>query len=268
MISVTEIWIYPVKGLAGVPAARAAVEPWGLAADRRWMVVDESGRFLTQRQCPAMATVQATYDGEDLLLAAADHGSCRVRIPERGEPALDVVVWNDSVSACLSEPAADAFLSAVFGRACRLVFMADPAVARPVDPVFADATDRVSFADGYPLLLASTASLANLNDRMASPVPMDRFRPNLVVDGALPWAEDGWRRMQIGDVLFEAVKPCARCAVTTVDQRTGERSPDNEPIRTLQGFRRDTRGQVIFGQNLLTRSEGVVRCGDPLTLLA
>ncbi len=253
---VASLHVFPVKGLKGCSPDRATVEPWGLAGDRRWMIVDSAGRFITQRQNPGLATLMAIAGTDALTLVAVSGSRIDVPYPDRHAECLPVTVWRDVVAARDGGAAASAFLAPVLGVPCRLVFMDDPAEARPADPDFARPGDRVSFADGFPLLLTTSASLADLNTRLAQPVPMNRFRPNLVVAGTEPWAEDGWRHLRVGDVPFEIVKPCARCVVTTVDQDTGIKSEDQEPLRTLQRFRRDARGQVLFGQNLVPRGTG------------
>lgn len=262
------ITIYPVKSLRGVAVHEAVVEPWGLAGDRRWMVVDEQGRYLTQRDLPGMARIAAAPDGDGgVVLSAPDDraGELRAPKPDADGPTLEVVVWRDRVRAQSAGRDADAWLSDALGRACRLVHMGDPAAARPVDPTYAGPTDRVSFADGFPLLGVSAASLDDLNARMAQPVPMARFRPNLVVSGGAPWTEDGWRLLRVGGaegVAFRAVKPCARCVIVATDQETGARARDREPLRTLAGFRRDGRGKVLFGQNLVPDGTGRIAVGD------
>ena len=261
---VAEIRIYPVKGLRGRAVAEALVEPWGLAGDRSYMVVDAAGRFLTQRELPRMAVLDAAPRPGGLDLSGPGLGQLAVDEPGPDAPAGDVTVWRDSVAARDAGPEAAAWLSGALGRPCRLVHMADPAAARPVDPGHAEPGDRVSFADGFPMLVTNAASLADLNARLAAPVPMDRFRTNIAVVGADAWAEDGWRRLRIGPVAFAGTKDCARCAVTTVDQDTGERSPETEPLRTLARFRRKAGGRIIFGQNLIPRGTGRIAVGDPV----
>ena len=261
---VSDIRIYPVKGLRGHSVTRAVVEPWGLAGDRRYMVVDEAGRFLTQRQIPRMAVIEADLVAGGLELAAAGMGRIAVDEPGAEATLVAATVWKNEVAARDAGADAAAWLSAALGTACRLVFMAEPASARPVDPDFAEPGDRVSFADGFPLLVTNDASLADLNARLPVPVAMDRFRTSVAVEGAAPWAEDGWARLHIGAVAFAGTKDCARCAVTTVDQATGVRSADTEPLRTLARFRRKAGGRIIFGQNLIPRGLGRIAVGDPV----
>ncbi len=259
---VSEIRIYPVKGLRGLSVAAAEVEPWGLAGDRRWMVVDANGRFLSQREAPQMARIDVEPRPGGLRLSAEGWGVCDVAVPD-GPADLPVTVWRDRLHAAPADGAASRWLDAALDRAgCRLVHMADPATVRPVDPDYGAPGDHVSFADGYPLLLATTASLADLSDRVGRPLPMTRFRPNLVVDGAGPWAEDGWSALAVGAVRFRIAKPCARCVVTTVDPATGIKGADGEPLRTLADYRRDGRGRPIFGQNLIPDGPGRIAVGD------
>jgi uncharacterized protein YcbX len=259
------IHIFPVKGLRGVSVASARVEPWGLEGDRRWMVVDDRGRFISQRECAGLALIGATPEGSGIRLSAPGQADLLLSPPKGGE-RLTVTVWRSTLSAMAAGPEADAWISAAAGRDCRLVFMDDPAQARPVDTAYGRPEDRVSFADGYPLLVANAASLRDVAAWAVMPgLGMERFRPNLVVEGAEPWVEDGWREMRVGSAVFAAVKPCARCVVTTIDPATGVRDEQDEPLRTLLRFRRDARGQPIFGQNLVPRGGDVVSVGDPVT---
>ena len=262
MMRVAEIRIYPVKGLRGFAVDEATVEPWGLAGDRRFMVVDRASRFMTQREWPAMAVVAALLVSGGLVLSTVSDQEIRIQAPEATQPRLEVTIWKNRVPAVDCGPDAAAWLSDVLGTPCRLVHMSEPATARPADPDFAAPDDHVSFADGFPLLVTTQASLDDLNTRLDRPVTMDRFRTNLLVEGAEPWAEDDWRDLRVGDVRFAGVKDCARCAVTTVDQDSGVRSEDNEPLRTLARFRRKAGGRIIFGQNLILRRLGRITVGD------
>lgn len=263
---VASLNLYPVKALRGYAVASVTVEPWGFAQDRRWMVVQPDGRFLTQRELPAMATISAGAEAEAIMLTA--DGLPALRVPRPGPLAerRAVVVWHDRVPALDAGPEAAVWLSARLGMAAGLVFLDDPR-ARAVDQRYGEPEDCVAFSDGFPVLLANTASLAALNAALPSPIPMTRFRPNLVVEGVLPWAEDGWQRIRIGTAVFRIAKPCARCAVTTVDQMTGERPDKTEPLRTLGRIRRAA-GGVMFGQNLIPDGPGQIAVGDAVEILA
>ena len=262
MLRVDEIRIYPVKGLRGLSVREADVEPWGLAGDRRWMAVDPQGKFISQRQFPRMAVIDAALRDGGLRLARSGFEPIDIPGPENGAAPVEVAIWKSRVAACPAGPTADAWLSEALGAPCRLVYMADPANARPADPDYALPADRVSFADGYPLLVTNAASLTDLNARLERPVTMDRFRTSVLVSGAPAWAEDGWRRLRIGAAEFAVPKNCDRCAVVTVDQATGLKAEDNEPLRTLGTFRRDARGRIVFGQNLIPTRLGRIAVGD------
>jgi uncharacterized protein YcbX len=259
-MQVTALFIYPIKGTTAVSLQEAEVRPRGLAGDRRWVVVDQEGQFLQQRTHPKMAIVKTTpQDDGSLLVSATDMAPLHVT-PPAGNERGDVTVWSDTVDAADAGPEAADWFTQFLGLPCRLMFM-DKAAHRPVAPDYGREGDIVSFADALPLLLATEASRADLNTRLAAPVPMSRFRPNLVVDGDAPWADDDWKHVRVGEVEFEVTHPCTRCVVTTIDQETGEKSPDGDPLKTLATFRRGEKG-VLFGQNLVPRTRGTIRLGD------
>lgn len=258
------LYIYPVKSTAPVALDDCVVEPRGLAHDRRWMVVDDEGRFITGRQVPRMTLIQAHPADSGLQLQATDMPALTVAAPADGE-RIDVTVWGSTVRA-LRCADADTWLSQFLQRPARLVHM-DAQAQRAIDPDYSQPGDEVSFADGFPLLAIGQSALDALNARLERPVSMLQFRPNLVLGGVAAHAEDDWRRVRIGDVEFDAVKPCVRCVFTTVDPVTGIRDPDGEPLRTLITYRRLTRG-VSFGQQLIPRGSGTLRRGDPIELLA
>ncbi len=266
-VRVSEIRIFPVKGLRGEVLDAAEVTASGLAGDRRWMVVDARGRFLSQRELPCMALVQARLVDSGIVLATAGAGDFFVAVPGVCAPGAEVVIWRDKVPAVDAGNVAATWLGQVLGVECRLVYLADPA-ARAVNPEYGVAGDVVSFADGYPVLLTSAASLAALNDALAAPVQMLRFRTNLVIEGAPAWAEYEWKRVRIGAVAFRVVKPCDRCVVTTIDPGTASQPDPQEPLRTLKLFKRDARGRVLFGQNLVPDGGGAVQVGDAVEVLA
>jgi uncharacterized protein YcbX len=210
--------------------------------------------------------IRAAFDDDDARLLDAP-GMPRLRlVPDFTAPAFNVRVWADEVTALQAHPQADAWISTYLGVAARFAGMGE-ASERPVDPRYGVPGDEVSFADGFPLLLISQAALDDLNARLDSPVPMLRFRPNLVVADTPPHAEDAWRSIRVGEVLFDVVKPCVRCVLTTVRPETGEFDPGGEPLRSLIAYRRGPKG-VTFGQNLIPRSRGTIRLGDRIEILA
>ena len=258
--------VYPVKSCAALAPTHATVEARGLAADRRWMVVDENGRFLSARKLPRMTLVRTRTVDDGVEVEAPGMQGLLVRAEADAARRREVQVWGSTVSARVAEPAADAWISAFLGCVAHFAYMDEHAL-RAIDPAYAHVDDIVSFADGFPLLLISQAALDLLNTKLAAPVPMLRFRPNLVVDGVPAHAEDGWRRIRIGGIDFDVVKPCTRCVLTTVDFEQGEFDPGGEPLRTLLSYRRTGKG-VTFGQILIPRSRGTLRLGDAVEVLA
>lgn len=257
-IHLTAIRRYPVKSCRGHDLDSATVEPWGLAGDRRWMLVDADGVAVTARQQPRLVLVTPHPDGGGLRVTAPGAEPLEVPRPAAG-PQLDVQVWADKVAATPASDRAHAWFSAAIGVPLRLVYLDDP-TRRPVDAAYGLDEDRVSFADSYPLLLATEESLAEVGSEFS----MLRFRPNLVVTGAPAWAEDGWRRIRVGDATFRVVKGCSRCVLTTIEPDTAEKGP--EPLRTLAAFRR-WGGKVWFGVNLVPDSPGaVLRVGDEVEI--
>ena len=262
---VASLHLYPLKSCAPLDAEMLDVTPRGPDGDRRWMAVDATGRFLTARQHPRLVGIRAVPDAGGVVLEADGMPALRVDTPGPGAPRGAVVIWDDTVEAIDAGDVAAAWLTRYLGFPVRLMHM-DATVHRAVDVAYAQPGDEVSFADGYPLLVISQAALDGLNARLASPVPMARFRPNLVVAGALPHAEDGWRRVRIGGVEFDAVKPCTRCVFTTIDPATMTRDPAGEPLRTLLTYRRTPKG-VSFGMNLIPRGTGRITRGDAVSVL-
>lgn len=261
--TLTTIHVYPIKSCAALAPAEARVETRGLAGDRRWMVTDAAGKFLTARQHPRLTLIRAQADGDGLALSAPDMPP--LHLAAAAQPRIEATVWKSTVLAQPAVAAADAWVSAFLGLPARFVHM-DADGVRAVSPDYGRPGDEVSFADGYPLLLISQAALDALNEKLAQPVPMLRFRPNLVVAGTAPHAEDAWKRIRVGAVEFDVVKPCTRCVLTTVDFERGAFDPSGEPLRTLTTYRRTPKG-VTFGQNLIPRSRGVVRVGDAIEVL-
>lgn len=265
-MEVTGLYVYPIKACAGHSLASARLTPRGLDQDRWMMVVDGDGRFLTQRECPTLALVQPTLHHGALTLSATGAGALSIPLVFDG-PRRPVVVWKSTCEAIDQGEAAAEWFSTHLGRTARLVRVAD-GFHRMLDSTYAPRpSDTTGFADGYPILLLSEESLADLNRRLAPQLPMNRFRPNIVVRGTTPYAEDTWRRFTINGLAFEGVKTCARCAVTTTDQTTAARG--REPLATLASYRDSERG-VLFGMNVIqtppddnpTWDWGTVAVGD------
>jgi uncharacterized protein YcbX len=258
--AVSQLHIYPVKGLKGVAVDAARATDRGLAHDRRFMVVDPAGGFLSQREVPRMATVWTEVAGAELRLAAPDMGEVALPLEPTGGEPLRVEVWSSTCQAITPSPEADRWLSEYLARPCRLAYM--PASTRRIsNPKYAGYDRLVGFADGYAYLVVSEASLADLNARIAKPVPMDRFRANIVVSGTAPFAEDGWVDFSVGSARLRMAKPCGRCQVTTTDQATGEVAGP-EPLATLGAYRDSREFGARFGMNAVTLAEGEIRVGD------
>ena len=277
------VTVYPIKSTQGVPREAAEVEPWGLSGDRRGIVIDRRGEKLTARTHAKLLTVRATLRDEPaagngtqtLRLAGPHTAPLELALPNGEAATAPVNVWGAEVAAAAAGAAPDAWLSELLGEPVRLLWLADP-TQRPVNPAYGRPTDRVSLADGYPLLLTNLASLRQLDDWIAEealergelepPAPLDmrRFRPNVTVTGAPPFAEDGWRRLRIGEVSFRAAKLCSRCVLTTIDPDT--LVSGKEPLRTL-ARRRRWDGKVWFGMNLIPDTPGVLRPGDEVEIL-
>ena len=264
MITVSDLIYYPIKACRGVEVASACVERMGLEHDRRMMVVTPQGKFLTQREHPRLALVAPRLEAGTLELSAPDYDSIRIGVQTSGTP-WPVNIWKSKgVHAIDQGEEAAAWFSDWLGRNVRLVHFAD-GYQRRVNKLYAvHEDDHTGFADGYPILLTSEEGLQDLNSRLDSPVPMNRFRPNLVVKGGEPFAEDTWNRIRIGDVELAAVKPCARCEVTTIDKETLERS--KEPLKTLGRYRKQALG-AIFGQNVIPLNEGRIQLGMTVEIL-
>lgn len=259
-VTLSQLNIYPIKSAGGISLQRAEVEKKGLRGDRRWMVVDDSGKFMTQRQFPKMALIGVALEPDRLVMTAAGMEELVVPLTLETRSSSQVEVWGDFCDAIATGDATTDWFSRFLGVSCQLVYMPDNS-QRPVDQTYAvDQTyDQVSFADAFPFLLISEASLQDLNSRLETPLPMNRFRPNLVVRGCEPYAEDRWQQIRVGSVLFHVVKSCARCAITTTDQATGIQG--QEPLITLAKYRLH-QGKILFGQNLLQANLGTIHVGD------
>ena len=263
-LRVDGLYRYPVKSCGGTSLPSATVGPRGIVGDRQWMVVDDTGEFLTQREHHRMSLVRPHLTDDGLLELNAPGMPPLTVTPAIRHDRVDVSIWNDRCVAIDEGPTVAEWLSAFLDVRCRLVRFPDDATRR-VDPEYAGPNDQVGFADGFSFLLASCASLDDLNHRLASPLPMNRFRPNIVVSGGEAFEEDRWKSIRIDGITFAVVKPCARCVTTTVDQQTGEAS--REPLRTLATFRNVPGRGVMFGQNLIHDQSGVLHVGAEVAVI-
>ena len=258
----SDIYIYPIKSLGGIRLEQAQLEERGLKYDRRWMLIDEGGVFITQRKYPALALFQLRLGGGKLFICHKKHAEQQIsfEVEEQFGAPIQVSVWEDDLQALEVNPEVSRWFSQLMDMNLRLVVM--PAQERrAVDPRYATKQEIVSFADGYPCLIIGQASLDQLNQKLEVPVLMDRFRPNLVFRGGIPHQEDDFHTFYIGAARFTAVKPCARCVLITVDQQNGTKGA--EPLKTLAGYRTFDK-KVLFGQNLLHEGFGTLRIGDEI----
>jgi uncharacterized protein YcbX len=261
LIQLSQIWIYPVKGLGGVPLTSASIQPKGLQYDRRWMLIDEKSEFMTQRVHPEMALFKLSMSPGNLEVTFRNE---TMRVPldnDRGERIL-ATVWDDMVSVQAPGAEYDNWFSERLGFACRLVQFPEEN-PRAVDDAYAIGDDHFALQDAFPFLLIGQASLDELNRRLPAPLPMNRFRPNFVFTGGDPNEEDTWQWFTIGGHRFFGAKRCTRCAVTTVNQDTGEKG--KEPLQTLATYRQEG-ANIYFGKNLIGPGKGEVRIGDRIEI--
>jgi hypothetical protein len=259
----SQIFVYPIKSAQGAAVTETALDISGPVRDRRWMLVDEQGVFLSQRTVPGMALVSPRFEGLDLVVTAPGMSRLVIRKWSGEGEWISVSIWRDQLRLPHPNQIYSDWFSDFLGRTCRLVCLPDT-VRRQVEAPFDQPEWRVSLADGYPLLLVSQASLDLLNEKLSVPVGMERFRPNLVISGTAPHEEDSWRRLQIGAAQFMIVKPCARCSVVLVNPSTGER--ELEPLRTLAGYRKQPQ-KVMFAQNALVTHPDHLRVGAAIQVL-
>ena len=264
MIRVKSLHIYPLKSGAANSLVQSEVESIGLKGDRRFMLISEDNRFITQRDFPRMARIRVGLLPSLISFSADGVQDLAISLPLQRKKNETVTIWKDRVEGEVFIGEGRDWFSLYLGVPCRLIYQPDDSF-RAVDPFYGGLKDGVSLADGFPVLLTTEASLQVLNNRLDEPVPMNRFRPNVVVTGTQPFEEDEWKLFSIGSVLFEVVKPCARCMVITIDQDTGMAT--REPLETLAGFRKQN-GKVLFGQNAIPRSTGTIQVGDTVQVIA
>jgi uncharacterized protein YcbX len=262
---ISQLLIYPVKSLGGISVKSAVLTDRGFEYDRRFMLIDAQNRFVTQREFPELAFFKTAILGDQLSITDKRDGSSVAvsLIAVEGEQ-IGVQIWDDCCQAILLDSTVADWFSARLSQPVRLVYMPDDS-QRPVDPAYAAKGELTSFSDGYPVLIIGAESLKGLNARLENPIPMDRFRPNIVFSGGYPHVEDTFNAFRAGDVQLHAVKPCARCVMTTTDQETGQRTA--EPLKTLSKYR-SQHNKIYFGQNLLASNTCEVRLGDHLIVLS
>lgn len=261
-MQVSELFIYPIKSISGISLSSAQVTDRGLQYDRRWMLIDENNRFMSQREFHQMAAIKTEITPDGLLVTHQQHDSSfLVPLSPQKTELLDVTVWDDTCQGQLVGEDADKWFSTVLNKACRLVYMPDES-HRPTDPKYAEGYET-SFSDGYAILLIGQASLDDLNGRLASPVKIDRFRPNIVFTGGGPFLEDSLHTFTINGVIFHGVKLCARCVMITIDQQTLQMG--KEPTKTLASYRFKN-NKILFGQNITHDNTGTINVGDELVV--
>ncbi|MEA5472238.1 MOSC domain-containing protein [Spirulina sp. 06S082] len=269
-MQICELAIYPIKACRGISLSTAEVTPKGFLWDREFMITDRAGKFLTQRQYPQLALIEVKIEAEKITLSAASYPTIEFTATIIGEE-INVEVWRDRLIAIDQGDKVANWLQSVLktSHPLRLVRQS-PRYIRPINPHYTTRENApVSFADGYPFLITNTASLAELNHRLeeiypdrSQNVPMNRFRPNIVIESDRPFLEDEWKVLQIGEVVFDLVKPCSRCIVTTTDQISAQRNELREPLKTLGTFRHFEKEGILFGENAIPRSPGQIKRGD------
>lgn len=258
---VSELAIYPVKSMRQVQLDSSTIDMGGLKNDRRWMVVDANGKMITQRQQSRLCLIQPELIDEGVCLHTAGHPDLRVSTPTGNTKT--VFVWNDNCSAYDAGEESAQWLSDFLGIESRLVYFPEEEV-RIVDQAYAQQGDHTAFSDGFPMLLISQASLDDLNARLTTSIPMARFRPNIVINGCAPYAEDDWRKLKIGDLTMRVVKPCSRCVIPSINIGTAERT--GEPTKTLSGYRRQD-NKILFGQNVVVDGVGEITRGRSVEVI-
>lgn len=262
-LTLSEIYIYPVKSLGGISVTSALAEERGLKYDRRFLLVDENNMFMTQRDFPEMALLKLSfYENGFKVLNTKDGSHITLPFESDSHRIISVQIWNDACSAVRVSQDVDGWFSNAIDKKCSLVYMPDDE-KRIVEKKYINENHIVSFADAYPYLIIGQSSLDDLNTKLENPLSINRFRPNFVFTGGLPYEEDNWKDFQINNINFRAVKPCARCVITTTNQDTAERTA--EPLKTLSLYRKID-NKVMFGMNVICKNNGTVSVGDRIFL--
>jgi len=258
---VTELHVYPIKGCGGISRGMVEIDDYGLMGDRRFMVVDDQGLFMSQRKHPEMCRIRTLGEGGFLTVSFKGLDDLVID-PTMGANNIPVQIWDDEVMAADLGEAASLWFSQALGQKTRLVTIGRE-YSRNVQISDTDYSSKMHFGDACPILVTTTASLEELNSRISKPVPMNRFRPNLVIDGTDPYAEDTWKYIQVGDQLLQFGKKCGRCTVTTIDQETGETGM--EPLKTLSTYRKEG-SKVCFGAYYFPITKGLIAVGDEVII--
>ncbi len=264
MLQLSQLFIYPIKSLDGIALQSAVVTTRGLQHDRRWMLVNEHGHFMTQREFPKMALLKPVIERDGIRVINQNNDSILIPFDIAKQPLHQFAVWDDTCMGQFINDEIDEWFTQTLGIKSRLVYMPDDS-EREVDQRYAKPGMITSFADAYPFLLIGQASLDDLNKRMALPLPMDRFRPNIVFAGGEAYSEDLMNHIEIADITFYGAKLCARCVLTTIDQQTAAKA--KEPLKTLASYRMKN-NKIMFGQNLVHENTGVISIGDELKVLS
>lgn len=259
----SKIFIYPVKSLAGIEVSNWPVNKKGLLHDRKWMLVDQQNQFLSQRRLAKMALIKTQLTATELILSTTTTGSISIPINPQGGSEISCTIWKDQCLSKTISPEVDQWLSDFLAIDCKLVYQPSE-VSRFVDPEYANKTDIVNFSDGFPFLITSEASLDALNTALEQPIPMERFRPNLVIADCTAYEEDSWREIVINHINFRLPKPCSRCAVPTINTETAQKN--KEPLTTLNRLRKWNK-KVYFGQNAIHDDLGELTVNDSVKIV-
>lgn len=265
MYTISQLFIYPVKSLGGFEISTAFLTEKGFKYDRRWMIIDANNNFLTQREFAQMSLLQTTIANDRLVISSKENSNDSILVPLYNEPSatIKVTIWDDECDAQYVSLQADEWLSKKLKMSCRLVYMPDTEM-RKVDDRYAKNAEVTNFSDGYPLMMIGQASLDDLNSRLAEPLPMDRFRPNIVFTGGNAFDEDTMEHIVVNGIDLFGVKLCSRCNVTTINQDTAQKA--SEPLKTLAEYRRNN-NKIYFGQNILFNKTGVIEVGNSIIVL-
>lgn len=267
-VTVSNLYIYPIKSTMGISLPHADINELGLAFDRRFVISDNSGQFITARTEPTLCLVKSTLTEKGITLSAPNMPTLTLAYENFSEQYQNVTVWDDNIAGQFCSTEASSWFSDYLQRPCQLLYFGE--ASSRIKKTNKDDAREIAFADGYPLLLISQASLDDLNQRLSAnnqqSVSMAQFRPNIVVDNCLPFAEDSWQHIRIGDVEFKVSKPCERCIFTTVNPENGVKDAQQQPLSTLKTYRQTSNGEVLFGQNLIPLTSGNIKKGDKLTI--